>query len=509
MSQTNLMDVPDHLLSIILDKIRSFDDLTRFGIVSVRLQTLFAQNQRDLSVPGLPLLVVRTQEESDKCSAYDISEEKVFDLNLSIPLGNYCRGSSHGWLVMQEDADYINNLGKYMHVDKVVVSVDPSRFTDFSLMGICFCKSIELAYFKAGDKDWSFIKPSLFTMTPVDVMYYQGLFYVINYDGKVSSIDIRSRLPKETLVGAHPPIRNLHEVELDKKLYLVELSGELLQVVQMINLDDDSTVRFHVFKLDPMVKIWIEVKTLWSHMILVASNSSFCVAVTDFPGCKPNCIYYASNDQQSAQNILVYDLENESFVLHQNTQLKTFMSPFIWIQPSPRQRISSKSKAHNKPWGKAPIGTGRDNYQLTEYWNWEKDWGVSMKANLRSQKDELKMEMEQKSAHALRLFLSMIDLHRDWSLSDAEDVQQILKNCPRLPDTIKSSLNSVKEAVDQGVDHLKLAESGKLQLLEIVVEDSNLVNDRKAAQRKVAEEMWAATLCFQKAKDIITSLCCS
>ncbi|KAF6136130.1 hypothetical protein GIB67_041226, partial [Kingdonia uniflora] len=331
------------------------------------------------------------------------SEEKVFDLNLSIPLGNYCRGSSHGWLVMQEDADYINNLGKYMHVDKV-----------------------------AGDKRLVIYKTQFITMTPVDVMYYQ--------------------------------------VELDKKLYLVELSGELLQVVQMINLDDDSTVRFHVFKLDPMVKIWIEVKTLWSHMILVASNSSFCVAVTDFPGCKPNCIYYASNDQQSAQNILVYDLENESFVLHQNTQLKTFMSPFIWIQPSPRQRISSKSKAHNKPWGKAPIGT------------------AEIITNLQN---------------------TGTDLHRDWSLSDAEDVQQILKNCPRLPDTIKSSLNSVKEAVDQGVDHLKLAESGKLQLLEIVVEDSNLVNDRKAAQRKVAEEMWAATLCFQKAKDIITSLCCS
>ncbi|KAF6152619.1 hypothetical protein GIB67_013066, partial [Kingdonia uniflora] len=97
--------------------------------------------------------------------------------------------------------------------------------------------------------------------------------------------------------------------------------------------------RFHFFKLDSIAKMWIEMKTLSGHMIFVGYNSSFCISATDFPGLQSNCIYYASNSWQSAQGMLVFNLENECFVSHSNMESNMFMPPFIWIQPSSRQRV--------------------------------------------------------------------------------------------------------------------------------------------------------------------------
>ncbi|KAF6152627.1 hypothetical protein GIB67_013074 [Kingdonia uniflora] len=314
---------------------------------------------------------------------------------LSVQLGKYCRGSSHGWLIIQEDEDILSkcinssevntvsftremfgdnneysgvvfnyslnlynpfscvdnvieispirdNVGQYMHIDKVIVSVDPSRFSDFSLMGIYFDKSmLGLVFFRAGEKDWLFIKPSLVNKTPVDVIYFQVLFYVINLDGTVCSIDIRPPQPKETLIKARPPSQILHKRDFVKvkQLFLVELFGELLQVIKITDPENGSTVRFYVFKLDPIAKNWIEVKTLGGHMIFVCYNSSFCVSATNFPGCKPNCIYFANKSRKCAHRMLVFNIENESFVPHQNTESNMFVPPFIWIQPIPRQRI--------------------------------------------------------------------------------------------------------------------------------------------------------------------------
>ncbi|KAF6157259.1 hypothetical protein GIB67_041720 [Kingdonia uniflora] len=114
---------------------------------------------------------------------------------------------------------------------------------------------LRLAFFKAGDTKWSFVKSGLVSNSPVDVMHSKGVFYVVDCNGKACSIDIRPPRPKETLVEARPPSKILNIRGLKNKLYLVELFGELLQVIKIADQGNDSTVRFHVFKQDSIAKI--------------------------------------------------------------------------------------------------------------------------------------------------------------------------------------------------------------------------------------------------------------
>ncbi|KAF6141307.1 hypothetical protein GIB67_024391 [Kingdonia uniflora] len=300
-------------------------------------------------------------------------------------------------------------------------------------------------------------------------MHSKGVFYVVDYNGKVCSIDIQPPQPKETLVKARPPSKILNIRRLENKLYLVELFGELLQVIKIADQGNDLAARFHVFKLNSIEKNWIKVKTLGGHMIFVGYNSSFFISATNFPGLQSNCIYYASNYSQSSQGMLVFNVKNESFALHLNVESNMLMPPFIWIQPGSRQR----ARLHEESTGvltclemvgtefsdddvlDGPIPMIRSILTDCKDLHRENDWEMSMKETIISQTIELMMELEKKSTKALHSFLSKIDLQREWSLSNAEYIQLLLKEflCfPKLCNNLKFSINSLKETLDQGAD---------------------------------------------------------
>ncbi|KAF6141235.1 hypothetical protein GIB67_024319 [Kingdonia uniflora] len=178
--RSNCLDLPDHLLSMIFDKIVSADDFIRFSLVCVRLQSVFTQNHKKPFLPQLPLLLRRPENTRRIIHfAFTVSLIKRF-----VILSYRC-------------------LGLSIFVGQALG--DPLRFSDYSLMAICHRGIVRLAFFKAGDKDWSFVKKTRWNVAPDDVLYYKCVFNVVNNFHMVVAIDIRPPQPKQILIADPAP----------------------------------------------------------------------------------------------------------------------------------------------------------------------------------------------------------------------------------------------------------------------------------------------------------------
>ncbi|PIA56407.1 hypothetical protein AQUCO_00700614v1 [Aquilegia coerulea] len=196
-----------------------------------------------------------------------------------------------------------------------------------------------LAYFKTGDNAWTIFAG---VHHIIDVICYGDQFYFVNLEGVVFSYDLNHPDPKVVEVAQCP------ESPWAMRRYLVESSGELLQVCRFTRFDvvDDNIIKdfvnngFDVFKLDLVAFKWIKMNTLHGRVLFLGRNSSYSLLASDFPGCKPNSVYFTDDYYErfvedyglGPRDMGVFNLEDGSHEPHYRTGSKKIPA-HIWIEP--------------------------------------------------------------------------------------------------------------------------------------------------------------------------------
>lgn len=136
------------------------------------------------------------------------------------------------------------------------------------------------------------------------------------------------------------------------KCYLMESSsGELLNVERFLEEKDDLcqfvTCDFKVCKLNRSDRqprpIWVEVESIGGDSLFLGDNHSFSLVASQFPGCRPNSIYYTDDytdimlyEPFGPRDMCIFSLEDKSFQMHYTLYPShKDMPPPIWIVPTP------------------------------------------------------------------------------------------------------------------------------------------------------------------------------
>ncbi|PIA49825.1 hypothetical protein AQUCO_01300517v1 [Aquilegia coerulea] len=358
-NKINWLDLPDHILGFIADKLVEINDYIRFGVVCRPWQSIYIENMhhRRRCCPQIPLLLLPTEHNHD----HDNQTRSLYNLTEKTVIRNFQLRDA--WLViLDENFTKLTLLNPFLSsdndielpssttlphdmreifnekfLDKAVLSANPSTNPNYVVMAI-YGQFDRLAFFKPGDKTWNPLDPSKILME--DVIYFKDQFYVVNFGGDVFSYDMTHPHPKLMKVASSPTIHIT-----GKKKYLVDSSGDLLQVLREIVSDVSEvhwTIRFEVFKLDLSKLNWVQVKSFGNQSLFLGDNSSISVSSLDFPGCKSNCIYFTDDNFEGyykqacgPHDMGVFNIEHGSFEEpFYLLQIKGIFPPPVWIQPT-------------------------------------------------------------------------------------------------------------------------------------------------------------------------------
>ncbi|PIA41839.1 hypothetical protein AQUCO_02200340v1 [Aquilegia coerulea] len=228
------------------------------------------------------------------------------------------------------------NFKAIVHHDKIICGSSHGCYVAFAIY-----HHHNLAYFKPGDNTWTSIPRPCFFIA--DVIYYRDQFYVLDCAGRVFACDLNRPHANVSIVTEINTPRYGH------RRYLVELSGDLLQVCAHVeHVYDKSygihkffTAGFDAFKLDPVGLKWIETDNLDGHALFVGDNHAFSFLASDFPECKPNAIYYIDDygeesrerdrDGFADRDIAVFDLADRTI---ESILSKASIPSPIWVEPT-------------------------------------------------------------------------------------------------------------------------------------------------------------------------------
>ena len=165
-----------------------------------------------------------------------------------------------------------------------VVFFPTSCWSDVEDYVVC-CVNQEgtLALFKRAENKWTLVDDVNFHYD--DVILYKGQFYVTDKWGTVSWIDTCSL----KLIQCSPPLYGFGHQK-----HLVESCGNLYVVDRFIG-DENSVVKFKVYRLDEERGTWVDVKDLKDRVFLLGDSGSFSICANEFDGYKRNCIIFTDN----------------------------------------------------------------------------------------------------------------------------------------------------------------------------------------------------------------------
>ncbi|KAJ9696216.1 hypothetical protein PVL29_008456 [Vitis rotundifolia] len=359
-SSSDWASLPMNLLDSILDCLVPTEDYLTFSEVCIewqyavgeKLQHLRSNHKRHCRLhQKAPLLMAPTTDNTkERCCLYDVMKGKsLWEFQLS--LGRWkCEGSSHGWLILVEDDSYkVDLLNPYslklIHLPPLekpwsfeysghiyeasfpsarrrsVLSIDPDVNRDeFVLMMTRDGLMRKVAFIKSGEEDWTYIEG---LEDVKDIVYSNGLFYVLDGWGMLYSCDVSKDLKVRRITS---PENNLCCLVL----HLVESpEGDFLRIIRQ-----KYTGKFVIHKLVWFSKNprWEEVTSLGDVALFLGQNHSTSVVASDFAGCRPNSIYFIKPcrypDYLHA-NVYVVSLNDRTVTrLYPRSE-----SPLLWISP--------------------------------------------------------------------------------------------------------------------------------------------------------------------------------
>ncbi|TXG50091.1 hypothetical protein EZV62_025966 [Acer yangbiense] len=207
--------------------------------------------------------------------------------------------SFSGWRSLQTNKIYTS------FICKCALSSNHLSTSDFTLMVIHGSIGV-LAYVRGGDKVWTTIKT--WHSSYSDIIFYKEQFYALDACGRIMVFDVGGDNPMEARQVATMPYEIL--VKYVERLYIVESGGELLVVSREIARSSpineesrkstyDSTLYFHVFKVDLNTNTWTKINELGNRALFLGNNSSMSVEALENSFCKPNCIYFTDDNGEA------------------------------------------------------------------------------------------------------------------------------------------------------------------------------------------------------------------
>ncbi|PON34779.1 ascorbic acid mannose pathway regulator [Trema orientale] len=334
------------------------------------------------------MLLVPSDEEHT-WSIYNVIDDKLLNLKLSLSHEKRFSGSSQGWLVvvnedhtvtlykphfilkddicdantsiqlpylfpplldLTPDDDPDPDYGQFLievrdyHVWKALITADPVTNPDNCIIVVIYGFQRKMACIIYGkDKTWKEIE-----YRGMDMVHFKNQIYIVRNNGELISFDPCNGTIE---LVAHHIEEMLEAMNFNSTTnrYLVESCGELLQIERYVAFHEDGYDRvtkiFRVFKLDFDTTEWIEIKDLGNVSLFIGDNSSISSLATEFNGWQKNCIYFTHDeaglptDTNKSCDLGVYNLESESFKLYYNLDSTTFQRmykrPPIWIIPLP------------------------------------------------------------------------------------------------------------------------------------------------------------------------------
>ncbi|PIA55651.1 hypothetical protein AQUCO_00700160v1 [Aquilegia coerulea] len=223
-------------------------------------------------------------------------------------------------------------------------SPKPQYNEDDLLVFITIGDGRKFAFARPGDKTWSVIQR---VFAVIDFISFNSQFYGVNDYGKLKVCDFSG--PRPIFVDfANAP----EGVNGTERFYFVELEGELHMVIRRVDPTPIKfppiefhhvymSVYFQVYKFDFCTHKWEELETLGDHAIFIGSNTTFGLNASDYPLCKPGCIYFTDDCNESYERLIgadmgIYNLEAGTIEpVYEGEDILSRFSPPVWIIPNP------------------------------------------------------------------------------------------------------------------------------------------------------------------------------
>ena len=380
------------LVGVILSRMDLIEDYLNFSSVYKSWHSVAKEHRFISNLPRAPWLMLAEEDDGDEddntCRKfYSFYNDMIFKKRIPEAHGKGCM-ESMGWLITvgKEDGEisllhpfsgvqiqlphqntttlYEFNRTRFpwIFIKKVVLSANPSHTPDYVLM-VIEGKTERLSFWRPGDLLWTRITKSIRFGYFSDVIYFNGSFYAITYGGCIQVCDF---------TGPDPPsIRIIMQIArcIDCKYYILESLGSLFAVTQsgvgLRYVEDDSerirltlipaiydhdevircmsgTIFFFVFKIDLDAHIYTPITDLGDRAFFLGANASFSVQASQFPGIKPNHIYFTDNclgaylhsKRGGGLDMGMFNLADSSFQPHYDGVSLSRVCPPIWVTPT-------------------------------------------------------------------------------------------------------------------------------------------------------------------------------
>ncbi|KAK4365488.1 hypothetical protein RND71_016846 [Anisodus tanguticus] len=388
-----LREMPDwselqhELLVLIVRRVNLIEDYLNFGTVCKSWHTVATKDNFNSDLPRVPWLMLAEEKDDITCRKFfSLYNGMILKKQIPKASGKRCM-ESMGWLItvgkdegeisllhpfsgVQIELPHQNTTKHYetfateepwTFVQKAVLSANPSHTSDYILMVIEGCFEF-LSIWRPGDLLWTRIwKKSTYYRRISDVVYFNGHFYAVGYDGCVQVCDVDGSEPtKSHIIVKLAPGRHC-------KYYILESLGSLFVVSQdgvdiRRHVKDDrgripltvllggeyglkktyETRNFLVFQIDLDACKCTPTRDLGDRAFFLGANASLSVQASQFPGIKPNHIYFTDNcldayiksKEGGGSDMGVFNLADGRIQLHYNGFTRSRVCPPIWVTPT-------------------------------------------------------------------------------------------------------------------------------------------------------------------------------
>ncbi|CAN4077575.1 unnamed protein product [Withania somnifera] len=366
------------LLVTIVKRVNLIEDYLNFGTVCKSWHSVATKENFNSNLPRAPWLML-AEDENDNIHRKFYSLYNGMILEKSIPgaIGKRCmeRGGIsllHPFSGVEIKLPHQNTTERYRYnetsepwtfIRKAVLSANPSHTSDYILMVIDGNLEL-LSFWRPGDLLWTRLKMPATNGHFSDVVYFKGNFYAVTYGGCVQVCDLTGSEPTEGNIIVHLT------PWIDGRFYILESLGSLFVVAQCgIDLrlvrddreripltlilggdeEEDSfpytygTREFHVFQIDLDSRGITPIRDLGDRAFFLGDNASLSVQASQFPGIRPNHIYFTDNclgaylqfEEGGGLDMGVFNLADGSIQPHYDGVSLSRVCPPIWVTPNP------------------------------------------------------------------------------------------------------------------------------------------------------------------------------
>ncbi|KAK8609592.1 hypothetical protein V6N13_062037 [Hibiscus sabdariffa] len=320
--------LPRNLVASILQRSVSVSEYLRLGAVCRAWHGVTMEDMDYLLPPPSPMLLVPSHAKQ-AWNLYSITDHKLLPLQFSMPCSAWFVGSLNGWLVTVDDnfvvrlldplylflgepichnpnacitlpplgttvffQDGVRSNNRKIH--KAVLSANPTISPDkYMVIAIIGYHDAELAFNRPSiDNEWCTFLRNYHSIE--DVICFRDCIYAVDNTGdafccKVTDLEPRTKYKFRHAGGQFPSKKHLIESTAGE-LMMVECKGEW----QPEGSGYSHRFDFKVWRMEDEGRKWMEMESLGDSAIFINHTISLSVVASDFPGCRPNCIYYTS-----------------------------------------------------------------------------------------------------------------------------------------------------------------------------------------------------------------------